>query len=254
MYNAVREFSQNRDRDITLSSQDPTKKPQTISPIAIRKGNFNVYPEADEGYPNLFSDKRDIFTQFFTLAEKNPALQEDLNEPGNQQQIKAAFGMTDWISHGEDSRLKQLKEIDDMLQGPGPQLVAGPDGQPMPQTSVPIRPLDRDDMEFEVIGWWASTESGIDAGVEKPLQYEDIMLHADAHKQRMQANAPLPDIKRSITIPMDKMPPEAQAQELEKAGDQLNAQDFAVKHAMDVDLKKAAPPKPDDSKKPSSGK
>lgn len=251
MYNAVREFAKNRSQDVALSSTDPTKKPQAISPIAIRKGNFNVYPEADEGYPNLFSDKRATMTDLMKLAEKNTGLMETFGEAANQMQMKSAFGLADWVVPGEDSRLKQLKEIDDLLAStpipvPGQPDPNAPDIEPQPvlQCSVPIQPLDRDDIEFATCQWWASTDSGIQASVDNPAGYENVILHAQLHQQRMQQNAPSPEIKRSLTIPLDKMPQAAQAQELAKAGDHVDVQDFVIQHAAEKDLKATAPPKP----------
>lgn len=253
MYNAVREFAANRDNDIALSGQDPTKKPQAINPLAIRKGNFNVYAEADDGDPVLFSDKRTLLQQLLEMAKDSPQLQSDLNEPANQSLLKAAFGLSDWVSAGEDARLKQLKEIEEMLQpGVEPEPIKDPnDPDPLTaaiigyQSSVPIEPLDYDDLEFETCRWWASSDAGLDAVQNNPAGYQNVILHAQAHQQRMQKNTPPPEIKRSMTIPLDKMPPEMIAQEAEKAGDQLSPQDFATQHAMQKDLKATAPPKPD---------
>lgn len=244
MYCAVREFAQNRSKDMGLSSQDPSKKPQNISPIAIRKGNFNVFPEADEGFPNLFSDKKDVLNNFMGLAKDNPGISQALAEPANQTLIKAAYGLDDFVIPGEDSRLKQLKEIDDLLaSAPVPIPNEDDPNAPQAQSSVGIQPLDRDDIEFETCQWWASTDSGMDAALNNPPGYENVMLHADMHKQRMASNAPPPEVKRSMTIPLDKMPQAAQAQELAKAGDHVDVQDFVVKHESDKDLKATAPPK-----------
>lgn len=240
MYIAVREFANNRDRDMGLSSQDPTKKPQAISPITIRKGNFNVYPEADEGFPSLFSDKRETLNQFLALAEKNPAIAEALGEAANQTLIKSAYGLSDFVVPGEDSRLKQLKEIDELLQGTPNESPAEPSGA---EPSIGIQPLDRDNIEFETCQWWASTDAGIEAQEQNPAGYENVILHAMMHQKRMQSNAPQPEIKRSMTIPLDKMPQAAIAQELAKAGDQVTVQDFLVQHEAQKDLKATAPPK-----------
>jgi hypothetical protein len=255
MYNAVREFANNRNKDITLSTQDPTKKPQAINPIAIRKGNFNVYAEADDGYPTLFSDEQSVVEKFIAMAEKNPMLAADLEEPANQAYIKNVYGMTDWVVAGEDSRLKQLKEIEMMLApGVGPEPMKDPN-EPDPtkaavvgmQSSVPIKPLDHDDMEFATCRQWANSDAGMDAAENNPEGYENVILHAQEHQQRMQALAAQnsPPAKVSINVPLDKMPPEAIAQELEKQGIHLSPQDFQVQHAMQKDLKATAPPKPD---------
>ncbi len=254
MYNAVREFAAHRTQDVSLATQDPTKKPQAINPIAIRKGNFNVYPEADDGYPSLFSDKRQVIEKFLEGAKDSPALQSDLAEPANQAMIKNIYGMTDWVVAGEDSRLKQLKEIEQLMESE-PEPMKDPN-EPDPtkaavvgmQSSVPIKPLDHDDLEFATCQQWANSEAGMRASEENPVGYENVMLHAAAHQARIKSQAPPPEIRRSITIPLDKMPPEMIAQEAEKLGDQLTPQNFLEQHAMEKDLKMAAPPKPDTKK------
>lgn len=244
IYNSVREFADNQDRDIALASKDPYKKPQMINPISIRKGNFNVFPEADDAYPNLFSDQKEVFMQMFEIAEKNPAMQADIEEPANQNQIKSAFGMPDWVSAGEDSYLKQMKEIDELM-AVSPESFAGMEDAEIESMlpTVQILPRDRDSIEAETITRWASSDSGMEALVNNPLGYWNVMAHGKMHDDRIAAKAPPPDIKRSMTIPLDKMPQAAQAQELEKAGDQVTPQDFLIKHEADRDLKTAAPPK-----------
>jgi hypothetical protein len=163
--------------------------------------------------------------------------------------------MTDWVVAGEDSRLKQLKEIEMMLApGVGPEPMKDPN-EPDPtkaavvgmQSSVPIKPLDHDDMEFATCRQWANSDAGMDAAENNPEGYENVILHAQEHQQRMQALAAQnsPPAKVSINVPLDKMPPEAIAQELEKQGIHLSPQDFQVQHAMQKDLKATAPPKPD---------
>ncbi len=135
---------------MTLSMSDPTKKPRKIDPVAIRKGNFNVYPEADEGYPALYSDKRGMLQQLMGMAAKDPALAAALDDPANQAWIKAVFGLSELTLAGESSRQKQLKEIDDMLQG----------------QEVQIGPLDRDAIHVEVITEWSESEAGMSAELE----------------------------------------------------------------------------------------
>jgi hypothetical protein len=257
MYIAVREFAANREKDMALSSGDPTKKPQKIDPLAIRAGNFNVYPEADEGFPVLGSSKRDSLEKLLEYAKEIPAFQEDLNEPANQMLIKNYFGLTDWVVAGELSRLKQLKEIDELMvtepipvpdpnsEDPTAQLKDPETGKPVEESSVPIQPLDHDELEFAEIQRWANDDAGMQALIEKPRGYQNVMLHADLHQKRIQSKAATaqPPAKVSINIPMDKMPQEAIAQELEKQGIHLQPQDFIVQHEAQKDLKTTAPPK-----------
>lgn len=258
MYNAVREFANNRDRDVALASSDPSKKPQAIDPLKIRKGNFNVYPEADEGYPTTFADKKAMAQNLLALAKDVPALQADMEVPSNQEWLKSVYGADDWVSQGAAARLKQLKEIEE-LTAPGAQVEPIKDqNEPDPmkaaivgvQSSVPIRPLDDDAAEFGTCAEWATSDAGMEMAIENPEGYENVMQHASEHKRRMQQNAPPPVVTRSMTIPLDKMPPEMIAQEAEKLSDQLSPKDFATQHAMQKDIKATAPPKPDVEDKP----
>jgi hypothetical protein len=251
MYNAVRDFAANRQKDLALLTREPGAKPQVISPVAIARGNFNVYPEVDEGYPALGSDKRALVEKLFELAKESPALQAEIDLPKNQAFIKSIYGLSDWQTNGEDARIKQLKEIDDMREAQ-PEPIADPnESDPTKaavvgaRSSVPIQPLDYDDLEYETCQEWANSETGINAATEEPTWYENVMLHAQEHKDRIDKKAQdaqqqaqqAPPPRTSITLNLKDMPPEAIAQELEKVGIHVEPEDFAVQHAMKKDEK-----------------
>jgi hypothetical protein len=268
MLKAVREFSTNRDSDVGLSMRDPNAKPKRIDPLAIRKGNFNVYPEADEGYPALYSDKRTVLQQFIAFAQNDEEMAKWLDIPANQRYVKSVFGMSEIVAPGEDSSLKQMKEIEMMLapstvDDQGQPVVASPTQNPQTgqeESTVPIQPLDRDDLEFETCVDWASSEAGMDASEQNPAGYANVMAHAAAHQardsQRKQAAAqaqatnialskgkpeppkaaapPPPPKLPSETINFADLPPDGQAQMAAQAGIELSPEDTALGHAVDV--------------------
>jgi hypothetical protein len=79
------------------------------------KGNICVHPEADETFPRLKSQQRAVLQQLFSLNE--PLIQEALIEPANIGYIKNVLGLTELVVPGEDSRNKQLREIQQLLAG-----------------------------------------------------------------------------------------------------------------------------------------
>ena len=111
---AVDCFRQNRpaDAEIPLLGPDGVLDARTIR-TADLKGNVSAHPEADETYPRLKSQQRAILQQLFTLNE--PLIQEALTEPANIGYIKNVLGLTELVVPGEDSRNKQLREIQQLL-------------------------------------------------------------------------------------------------------------------------------------------
>jgi len=77
------------------------------------KGNICVHPEADETFPRLKSQQRAMLQQLFSLND--PLIQEALAEPANIGYIKNVLGLTELVIPGEDSRNKQLREIQQLL-------------------------------------------------------------------------------------------------------------------------------------------
>jgi len=72
-----------------------------------------VHPEADETFPLLKSQQRGVLQQLFGIND--PVLQKALTEPANMGYIKNVLGLTELVVPGEDSRNKQLREIQQLL-------------------------------------------------------------------------------------------------------------------------------------------
>jgi hypothetical protein len=77
------------------------------------KGNICVHPEADETFPRLKSQQRGVLQQLFGIND--PVIQRALTEPANLGYIKNVLGLTEMVIPGEDSRNKQLREIQQLL-------------------------------------------------------------------------------------------------------------------------------------------
>jgi hypothetical protein len=111
---AVDCFRKNRpeDAEIPLLGPDGVLDARMIR-AADLKGNICVHPEADETFPRLKSQQRAVLQQLFSLND--PLIQEALAEPANIGYIKNVLGLTELVVPGEDSRNKQLREIQQLL-------------------------------------------------------------------------------------------------------------------------------------------
>jgi hypothetical protein len=107
-------FRQNRPQDVEIPLLGPDGVLDArIIRIAELKGNICVHPEADETFPRLKSQQRGVLQQLFGL--KDPLIQEALSEPANIGYIKNVLGLGELVVPGEDSRNKQLREIQQLL-------------------------------------------------------------------------------------------------------------------------------------------
>ncbi len=111
---AVDSFRKNRpeDAEIPLLGPDGVLDARSIR-TADLKGNICVHPEADETFPRLKSQQRGVLQQLFTIND--PVLQRALTEPANLGYIKNVLGLAEMVIPGEDSRNKQLREIQQLL-------------------------------------------------------------------------------------------------------------------------------------------
>ncbi|HUI39023.1 MAG TPA: hypothetical protein VLY22_00210, partial [Candidatus Nitrosotalea sp.] len=204
---AVDCFRKNRpeDVDVPLLGPDGMLDAKMIR-VADLKGNIAVHPEADETFPRLRSQQRAVLQQLFGL--KDPMIQEALAEPANLGYIKSVLGLSDLVIPGEDSRNKQLREIQALLSA-APIVVevkGEPAGQGNDQRSaigdqesahgtvvLPSLPVDvlLDDhaVEFEECRRWANSEAGQSAKMTNPAGFANVRAHAEAHLRATRAAA-----------------------------------------------------------------
>src|SRR2546430_1674637 len=110
----VDSFRTNRPEDveIPLLGPDGVLDARMIRPADL-KGNICVHPEADETFPRLKSQQRGVLQQLFSVND--PVIQKALTEPANLGYIKNVLGLSEMVIPGEDSRNKQLREIQQLL-------------------------------------------------------------------------------------------------------------------------------------------
>jgi hypothetical protein len=144
---AVDCFRKNRpeDAEIPLLGPDGVFDSKVIR-LADLKGNICVHPEADESFPRLKSQQRAVLTQLFAIND--PVIQRALTEPANLGYMKNVLGLTEMVVPGEDSRNKQLREIQQLLAS-APILVPAPPVIPSEaRTAAPPRGLGAENPSF----------------------------------------------------------------------------------------------------------
>jgi hypothetical protein len=176
--------------------------------LADLKGNIQAYPESDETFPRLKSQQRGVIQQL--MASSDPLIQQALADPANIGFVKSVLGLSDLVVPGEDSRNKQLREIELLMhsapiqvqmagdgktptlrenrEGWGTQQSTPPDTHnPTPETyhllpSIPADVLfDDHAVELEECRRWANSDAGQIARVENPAGFANVRAHAEAH-------------------------------------------------------------------------
>jgi hypothetical protein len=136
-------------------------------------------------------------------------IQKALVEPANLGYIKNVLGLAELVIPGEDSRNKQLREIQQLLlsapiivalhssgavhidPAPGDVATAG-DGAAasLVLSSVPVDALlDDHGVEFEECKRWANSEAGQAAHMTNPAGFANVRAHAEAHLRAMKQSA-----------------------------------------------------------------
>jgi hypothetical protein len=151
--------------------------------LADLKGNIQAYPEADESFPRLKSQQRAVLQQL--MANPDPMIQRVLTEPANLSFVKSVVGLTELVVPGEDSRNKQLREIQQLLASPPIALTAQADV--VPRESRPGRP-----------------DRGISSEAESaPLPFDSAEIpHPDTAGVRNDAGG---DVVLLPSIPVDEL-------------------------------------------------
>ena len=203
-------FRKNRPEDAEIPLLGPGNVFDShVIRIADLKGNICVHPEADETFPRLKSQQRGVIQQLFGVND--PIIQKALTEPANMGYIKNVLGLAELVIPGEDSRNKQLREIQQLLASAPILISLHPSGAmhiepavgegvatsggdsataPLVLPSVPVDTLlDDHGVEFEECKRWANSEAGQAAHMTNPAGFANVRAHAEAHLRAMKQPA-----------------------------------------------------------------
>jgi hypothetical protein len=195
---SVEVFRKNRTRDVEVPVFGEGKEfTSDWIHLADLKGNMVAFPEVDADYPVLESQQRALLLR---LLDNPQMLGLWLGSPDNQETFHRLLGLTDFIMPGEGSRIKQYREIEQLLREEPSQGEAlhhtvqgegqpGPDGQPaqpvLLPSIVPDEFADNHAVELEVCRAWMNSEAGQAAKIENPAGFANVRAHAMAHEQLM---------------------------------------------------------------------
>jgi hypothetical protein len=107
-------FRKNRpdDVEIPLLGEDGIFRSRWIR-LADLKGNIFAHPESDEAFPRQKSQQRAVIQQLMSVND--PMVQRALTDPSNIGYIKSCLGLSELVVPGEDARVKQMRETQQLL-------------------------------------------------------------------------------------------------------------------------------------------
>lgn len=207
--------------------------------LADLEGNIQVYDDPDETFPELPGQVKAVLQQLLDDPVIGPLL---LKDPGNVGTARNIFGLRDFTIPGEDSRVKQLREISELLKGPP--LPSGEDpasGQPQFESTVPINPvLDDNDTEAAECKRWANSDAGQAAAKENPEGFANVQAHYEEHMKAQAAqNGPAAPKPPSASLAYKDLPPSGQVQLAAQDGIQLDPAELLAEKAHQQQLEAA---------------
>lgn len=233
-------------KDVVTDERDVQRnKDGSFVNVVIRRAEMEgklgrVELEANENLPLTWSQIKDTVMKL--VESGNEQLLAILGSPENLPVIRDALGLTDFYIPGEDERTAELEEITQLLNSepqeipPDPMMMmqAQVNGMPPPEPErmpaiMPDEELDNHAFRFEIDKAWLVSEAGRQAKIDNPPGYENVLLHAKAHKQmdmmqqmqqamqQAQMNPAPPDEKGAV--PGKKPNPKDKQAPIEEEGD-----------------------------------
>lgn len=155
----------------------------------------SVELEAAENMPITWLQQKDIIMQLMQL--NNPEILEAISAPENIDILKQVIGLPDFQVPGNDDRIKQYAEIQQLVNSepiviPGMPIDDGMgnvmEGQEQELPSVEVEQfIDNHLIQSEICRRWLVSDAGRIAKVSNPLGYRNVMLHMMGHVQFIQA-------------------------------------------------------------------
>lgn len=239
MRQAIECFRENRTDDVeqVISSEGGDFESKWIR-MADLEGHIQVYDDPDEKFPELPGQVRAMLQQIMNDPAIGPMLMQD---PGNVGTAKNIMGLRDFTIPNEDSRIKQLREITELLKT-GPVSEGGqPDpmtGQPTPpQSTVPIDMLfDNHAIEATEMKRWANSDAGQTAARENPAGFANVQAHYQEHMAAAQQQSAGQSQGKppTATINFKDLPPDGKAQLAAQDGIHLDPQQLMAQQLQDA--------------------
>ena len=144
-----------------------------------------VEPEASESFPISLAQKKDLIMKLMEM--NNEFLNAALYKPENARLIQDVLALNEFKLPGEEQRVKQIMEINDLIKegaAPIPTGQIGPDGKPILQSTVPIDPnTDDDPVHIATLISFMVDLPGLDIMRENPQGYANLTAHLQEHQR-----------------------------------------------------------------------
>jgi hypothetical protein len=170
MEKSVHLYVENMIDDERFTVPDPTSKSNYVN-VWIRKADMTghvgeVEPEGADSFPISTPQKQALF---FKLVElNNEFINAALFDVPNRRTIADLLSFPDLDIPGEDQRIKQAVEINDMLKG-------------MPVNVDPL--VDDNSIHIETCKYYLVGQMGLDLKKTNPQAYQMIQQHLQQHVQ-----------------------------------------------------------------------
>lgn len=207
---------------------------ETVDPLALQ-GSAKAYPEGDENYPILWSQKRQVLMEIMD----HPLGMELAKDPENQELIISLLGIDGLKSPVANAWRKQLREIKELTKQPDEDDVMMGIA---PGAMVAVDPLnDLHPIEEACCSWWLNCPLGQRMKEFNPGGWQAVSVHRQQHLAAVPKPEPAKKpLGESLNIAFKDMGPEAQAQVLEQLGIHVTPQDFIAKLMLDKAAKEPA--------------
>jgi rubredoxin len=147
-----------------------------------------VEPEGDESFPISIAQKQSLLMSLFQL--QSPEINEALFQTENRSIISEAFAMTEFKMPGEDQRIKQMREINDIIANLQP--------------IQPEKDIDDNAVHIDTTRSFLVSDVGLDLKQSNPQAYGTIVQHLEMHIQlQMMMQMPAP----GAPAPQGQVPP-----------------------------------------------
>jgi hypothetical protein len=190
----------------------------------------NIEIEANENLPITWNQQKDAIMELLQI--NNEGITSSLSSPENMPFLKRAIGINDYVIPGEDDRVKQYEEIQQLINSEPIEVPTDPMQiqQAMMMGAPPPPPVQRipsvqaefevDDhpLEADVCRRWLVSDAGRLCKLENPAGYENVLLHMKMHKDMfMQMTQGMPPPQAGPGGPANPQQPSQQ-----NAGVQMN--------------------------------
>lgn len=256
-------IAEERDEDINEMTPDARTGNYMDTSVSIDKlkaGQYKCRAVIDDGgIPESPSAQRQGFQQIIQFLGQDPKFQETIHHPDNQYFLKSITGLRGFEVPGADSRNKQLKEIEDLLQGEVTmpdqediekvakhdtlmQVAGGSSTNPQPQdlmqSSIPVDPdVDNHEVEMAECLRWLNSDDGQQAKQFNNKGYLNVRQHMMEHKRALTMGS-------EAAVPLqDRIPNPAVAESAAAAGNAMaaHAQAGMAQAGMDANAAGAPP-------------